>query len=117
VYGDLLPLRGQPRLDVLVVEARDDGTGGHGISFVEEHLEDPTGHLAPQDALLALDEPRVVDRPAPAAPGGCERCDDREEHDDEHDTAWVHWLLPSANRSVTGWPIRAWSSARCVCAW
>jgi hypothetical protein len=92
--GELLALRRHLRRDVRRVEPRDDGVRGHRVALAVGDLEDAARDLAPQHALLALDE-AGVERLAPRAPQppGA-RGQEREHRGDDHDPA-AHAPSPS----------------------
>src|SRR5581483_7027441 len=82
---ELLPLRLEPGANVVVVEAGEDGVRRDARAFLEEHVDDAPGHLAPDDPLHTLDEAGVVRRGAVATRephADAERDDDeRDDHD------------------------------------
>ena len=95
----------EARLDVLLVEPRDDAVRRDGGALRIRDLEDAAGHLAPQHALLALDEARVVRgsaRPAREPDGSAGR---QHERDNRQDGPAIHAVrrtrrVAAARRSI-----------------
>ena len=112
----LLVLGHQAGLDVGGVEPREHGVRRDLGTLGEDHRQHAPRHLAPDDALLALDEAGVVGGRAVAAHRPQRRRHHGQDEAGEREPS-PHGHLVSATTSSSGSPSSSCSSARRVCAW